>query len=281
MDYFKPTTLTEALELRRSTAGAMFIAGGTDLMVRFRKEGRQRPSALISLRNVEGLHGIQVSPEVVRLGALTTMGDIARHAGLAAACPALVLAARRVGSPQIRNVATVGGNLCNASPCADTAPPLLVQDAWVELSDAKGSRKVGLEYFFTAPGETGRTPGEVLTAICLRPLGPGQGSAFRKKGRVRMDLAQASVAAFVEMEGDTCRAARLAAGSVAPTPVLLEQAAAVLTGARLSDEVLQKAAAAAEAEVSPITDIRSSDWYRRRIVGVYVKRLVQDLRGAS
>ena len=181
MEYYKPTTLDEALELRRTTAGALFIAGGTDLMVRFRKEGRARPPALISLRSIQELHGIQVGDEVVRLGALTTMGDVVRHTALAAACPALMQAAGRVGSPQIRNVATVAGNLCNASPCADSAPPLLVHDAWVELAGSESTREVGLEHFFSGPGETGRTPDEVLTAICFKPRSANQRRARKSQ----------------------------------------------------------------------------------------------------
>ena len=248
--YHRPANLAEALALMAANDEAGFVAGGTDLLV----PGSHPPPTLISLRSVRELTGIdETHGGETRIGAATTITDVARHLNLAARYPVLVAAARRLGSEQIRNVATVGGTLCRAAPCADLAP---------------------------GPGETGLAPGEVLAAVRLHGPRPGAVGRFLKKGRVRMDLALASVALLLEADGTRCRRIRIAAGSVAPTPLRLRPVEALLEGADVTDAVLQEAAALAAETVRPITDIRSTESYRRRIVGVYVKRgILQALAG--
>lgn len=275
--YHRPASLDEVLGLLASSDDAACIAGGTDLLV----PGSPPPPILVSLRSVPELTGIASSDTAgTRIGAATTITDVARHPGLAADYPVLVAAARRIGSEQIRNVATVGGNLCRAAPCADLAPPLFVLEAHAEIVGAGGTREVPIEEFFTGPGATCLAPGEVLAAVRLEPPRPGAVGRFLKKGRVRMDLSIASVALLLEAEDGRCRRIRLAAGSVAPTPLRLQPVEALLEGAELTDEVLGAAAALAAETVKPITDVRSTESYRRRIVGVYVKRgITQALAG--
>ncbi|MFQ5844440.1 MAG: FAD binding domain-containing protein, partial [Planctomycetota bacterium] len=185
----------------------------------------------------------------------------------------------RLGSPQIRNVATVGGNLCRAAPGADLAPPLLVHEARVRLRGAAGSRDLPLEEFMLGPGETCLGPGEVLGAVLLDPPPAGARTVFLKKGRVRMDLSLVSVAVLLELEGKRCRRARVAAGSVAPTPLRLRRVEALLEGRPITPAVAAEARAAAAAEVAPITDVRATESYRRRIAGVFVERALSRLLG--
>ncbi len=195
--------------------------------------------------------------------------------------PALIDSMRPFGSRQIRNMATLGGNLCNASPGADAAPPLLVYEATVELRDRNGTREMPLEDFFVGPGETALRPGEVMTAILLPPPHGDVRSVYLRKGRVKMDVATASVAALVEMDGGTCVRARLAAGAVAPVPKRLIATERQVAGFPLDDAVLERASAEAADEISPITDVRSTAEYRRHLTRVLVRRALERLRTAE
>ena len=276
-DYFRPSSLAEALRLKAEVGDARFIAGGTDLMVRIR--GREvRPAALISLRNIGEIAGVTAGGGA-RIGAATTIADIARNAELCDLYPVLVQAARRVGGPAIRNAGTVGGNLCNASPCADTALPLLVLDARLEIESARGRREIPLAELFRGPRVTSLGADEVVTQVVLPAANPGARAVFLKRGRVMMDLSVASVAVLLELEGDTCAKARIAAGSVAPTPFRLGEAEKILTGRRLTADVVAQACEAAMRGVSPITDVRSTADYRRHLVGVFLRRAVFGLLG--
>lgn len=274
-DYHKPSSLDEALALQGKIPGARFIAGGTDLMVNI-KNGDERPPALISLRSIPELSGIEENG-VMRIGAMTTISELIEHPTLGERFPVLVEAARRHSGPQIRNVATIGGNLCNCSPCADTATPLLVLDAKARIRNARESRDIPIDEFFKGPGETCLASGEIMTAILLDPPRKNAKSTFMKKGRVKTDLATASIAVLLEMDGNRCRMARIAAGSVAPVPLRLTEVEELLEGNVISEEILDKARKAAEGNVVPITDIRATEEYRRRIVGVYVRRAIEKL----
>ena len=277
-DYFKPGTLAEAFALSAKIGDARFIAGGTDLMIRIR--GKEvLPKALISLRNIPEIAGVTADSGGVRIGAATTIADIAASAELARRLPVLVQAARRVGGPAVRNAGTLGGNLCNASPCADTALPLLVLEATLAIASPSGSREIPLAQLFRSPRATCLAADEIVTYVIVKAPSPTAKAVFLKKGRVMMDLSVASVAVLLELDGDTCTKARVAAGSVAPTPIRLPEAEALLTGRKLTDDVVAAASEAAMRGVSPITDVRSTAEYRRHIVGVYLKRAVYGLLG--
>jgi carbon-monoxide dehydrogenase medium subunit len=277
-DYHRPATVAAALALRAEIGDARFIAGGTDLMIRIR-DGEVRPQALISLRGVGELSGVTFDGDGARIGAATTIADLARHEELGRRFPALVQAARRVGGPAVRNAGTVGGNLCNASPCADTALPLLAHEARLAVAGPRGGREIPLAALFRGPRATSLAADEIVTQVILPAPGPGTKAVFLKKGRVAMDLSVASVAVLLELDGESCARARIAAGSVAPTPIRLPEAEAALAGRRLSDEIIAAASAAAMRGVAPITDVRSTAEYRRRIIGVYVRRAVLGLLG--
>ena len=275
-EYHKPTTLEQAWELQAAIRGARYVGGGTDLMVKIRR-GDLRPDALISLRGIADLRGLDLDADPLRIGAMTTIAELESDPAVARRLPALHQAARVLGSRQIRNVATIGGNLSNASPCADTAPPLLALAALVVIAGPDGERELPVERVFRGPGGTCLEPRQLVREIRIDPPAPGARGVFLKKGRVRMDLGLASVAAVVELDGETCTRARLAAGSVAPTPIRLRRVEQLVEGRRLTAELLAEARRLAFDEVAPITDIRATEDYRRQIVGVYVERALARL----
>lgn len=274
-EYHKPATVAEAIRLREATPGARFIAGGTDLWVRMRR-GYEAPPELVSLRAVRELSDLDLG-EPARIGALVTLADLARSAGCRGRFPALVDAALAMGSVQVRNVATVGGNLCNASPAADLAPALLAYDARAEIRSAKGRRETALADFFLGPGRAALEPGEILAAVLVPSPGRGARSAFLRRGRVRMDLALASVAVRLEEDGGVLKGVRVAVGAVAPTPRRLPEVEALLEGRRPEPALFAEAGRAAAGCVAPITDLRASEGYRRHLVGVFVRRALERL----
>lgn len=276
-EYSRPKTLAEALE-QVSEAGSRCIAGGTDLLVALRKKKRSAPTRLVSLRSLAELNGIREEDSGLRIGACTPLTDILKHPA-AKNYPALISALRVLGSRQIRNVATLGGNLCNASPAADSAPPLLVYDASVELAGPSGNRSLALCEFFLAPGRAALQPGEILTSVLLpRPKGEAR-SCFLRRSRVAMDLATVSLAAGYRLRDGHLTDLRLAVGAAAPTPSRLAQTEAFLEGATPDPETLRRAAEIARGEVSPISDLRGSEWYRRELVGVFLARALRTREG--
>ncbi|MFC2164928.1 FAD binding domain-containing protein [Acidobacteriota bacterium] len=274
-DYYKPISLEKALTLKRKHPDAKYVAGGTDVMVQI-KNRDICPSALISLRNISELSSIDINGSA-RIGAAVTIRDIIQHPELGNTFPLLVEAAKRLGSVQIRNVATIGGNLSNCSPCADTATPLLVMEAKVKLQNPETTREMPVVDFFQGPGASCLITDEIMTQITIDPPSENAQAVFLKKGRVKMDLAVASVAILLELEGDKCLKARIAAGSVAPVPLRLRKVEELLEGKAIQTDLIAEAQRLAEESVSPITDIRSTEEYRRKIVGVYVKRGLEKL----
>jgi carbon-monoxide dehydrogenase medium subunit len=274
-EYYKPQSLNEIWELREKIPGARYIAGGTDIMVRVRK-GILAPEALISLRAVPELKNIS-SGEDIRIGAATTMTELIEHPQLESVLPVLVQAAKTIGSVQIRNVGTIGGNLCNCSPCADTAPALLVLEARAVVCSVQHTREIPLHNFFVGPGESCLAPQEILVELRMDKPNSTVKAIAMKKGRVQLDLALASVAVLLELEGNHCKKARLAAGSVATVPLRLREVEKVLENAEITEEKVREAQKVAMESVSPISDVRSTADYRRHLVGVYVKHGIQKL----
>ncbi len=278
--YLKPGSMDKVFRLKEDMPEAFIVAGGTDLMVKI-KNREIAPRALISLRSVAELQGID-SRGAVCIGSMTSITDLVNSEILRSRYPVLVEAARRLGSPQIRNVATLGGNLCNCSPCADTATPLLVLEARALLQSPRGSREIPLFELFRQPGETCMATDEVLTRVLIPAFnatrkGSGLRAAFFKRGRVRMDLAIASLSVLIQTEGGRIQKARLAAGSVAPVPLRLARVEELLEGEKLKSSLIAEARRLAEESVTPITDIRSTAEYRRHIVGVFVSRALERL----
>jgi carbon-monoxide dehydrogenase medium subunit len=276
-DFLRPKSLEEALHLKKTIAGAKFISGGTDLIVQIKNRELQ-PPALISLRSIPELATIEVNGSA-RIGALAPISEIIQHPELGPKYSVLAEAAERLGSVQIRNVATIGGNLCNCSPAADMALPLLVLEAKVRLQTSKAIREIPLEEFFTGPGKSCLASDEILKDILIDAPHQNAKAAFLKKGRVKMDLAIASLAVLLEMKGRRCLKARIAAGSVAPVPLRLSKVETLLEGNDISENLVSKAQQLATKIVSPVTDVRATEEYRRHVIGTYIKRGLEKILG--
>ncbi len=273
--YYQPQSLDEAFGLMEKYEGrARYVAGGTDAMIRVKQKIWQ-PEALISLRWVEELCGIKKTGNSLRLGSMTLWREIETDPLVASHCPALADAAPMVANPQIRNVATVGGNLCNAAPSADGAPPLMVMEAVLTISGPHGEREVPISEFFKGPGQHCMQPGEVLTAITIPEMPMHTGMAFLKSGRVTQDIAVANVAVYVQMEGRVCKKCRVAAGAVGPVPMELQGVESFVEGKEITQDLLLEIQDKAAGEVTPITDVRSTEIYRRTVTGVMVKRAIE------
>lgn len=273
-DYYQPQTLREAFQMMEKNRGrAWYIAGGTDLIIRIKRKAVE-PDALISLRGVSELKGIRPN-QGLSLGSTTLLRDVKRDSHIARNYPALCQAVGWLANPQIRNVATVGGNLCNAAPSADCAPPLLVLEATATLAGPGGKREVPLSAFFTGPGETCMDPTEVMTGLHIPQPEKGTGMASQKIGRTAQDIAIANAAALLVMENGKCCKCRLAVGAVAPTPLRLTSVEAAVEGQEIGPDLLNHAASMVRETVSPITDVRATEEYRRHISGTLIKRALE------
>jgi len=279
-DYHEPSSVREAVDLgARFGADGSFLAGGTDLLVQMRR-GQILPRHLVSLHRVPGLDAIELNG-TLSIGALVTHRRLERTAEFRGALAALAEGARVVGGHQIRNVATVGGNIANASPAADVVPVLLALDAAVTVVGPDGERSLPLETFASAPGVTARRPGELLTRVGCPRLPPHSGTAFLKAGRRRaMEISLVCVAVRLTLDAgrERCLEARIALGAVAPTTVRAHAAERSLRGRPLTDQALAEAGRAAAAECRPITDVRASARYRALLVATLVPRALARCR---
>ena len=275
-DVFVPAALDDAIGFMSENAGtAMPIAGVTDVLIDTRI-CRASPEWLVDLSPLGALAGIEVDGETVRVGALTKIRAIELDEELARRAAALVEAARVLGSVQIRTMATVGGNLCHATPSAEMPPALLVHDATAEIAGPDGGRSIPLADLFAGPGRTTLGPGELLTGLRLRAPAAAAGSCYlRQTVRWSMDLAGVGVAASVETDGEKVTRARVALGAVAPVPLLVPEAADAVVGSELASEAADEAGARAASACSPITDARGTQQYRRDVVSVLVPRALR------
>ncbi len=273
--YVRPRSLGEALEILAENPEAAPLAGGTDLLVDM-KLGRRRPGILVDIRMLDELRGITVDNNHVVIGAATTLEEILGSPVVAEKLPLLREAVYNMASWQIRNIATIGGNLCNASPAADTAPPLLVYGAQLIARSRRGERTIAIEDFFHGPRKTALERDEILAAIRV-PIPPeNHGAAFIKLGRRNsFTLSIVGVAAALTL-GDDGRVSwiRIALNSVAPTPVRARSVEAALYGKTLSMEAVEKAADKVIGDISPISDVRASKKYREEMARVLVREAV-------
>jgi carbon-monoxide dehydrogenase medium subunit len=275
-DYLEAASVEEALTwLAQYNGNARLLAGGTDLIVMM-KMGRVNPRAVINISHIPGLSEIKTNPDgSVSIGALVSIHALATDRLMRRRYPALVEACRSFGSTQIEVMGTIGGNLCNGSPAADTAPVLLTLCAEVTLANRQGRRILPLEKFFLGPGKTVLQPDEMLVEITLPAPSPGSTSVFLKASRVIADLAKASLAISLSRQDGRISECRVAMGSVAPTPILLPRVAEALIGHAYDPELATEAGALAAESISPIDDVRSSAWYRRQIANVMLQDALQ------
>jgi aerobic carbon-monoxide dehydrogenase medium subunit len=274
-EYLKPTAIGEARQfLDQYGEQAKVIAGGTDLMVQWKKK-LISPGYFVSLRNIPELNFIDLN-RGLRIGSATTHRKLELSGEIGHAFPVISDAVKNLGSVQVRNSATIGGNICNAAPSADTAPPLLVLDTQVKIVGPAGERSVPITEFFTGPGRTVLQTGELVTEFSIPAPLARTGMAYWKQTRRKaMDLPILGVAALISFEEDlkTCKVARIGLGVAGPVPRRALKAEAFLEGKTVDEKVLDEAGRIASEEASPRTTIRGSEWYRRHMIRVLVKRV--------
>jgi len=276
-EYLSPKTIKEACRLlAKHKDKARVVAGGTDLLV-IMKHKEVTPQYVIGLKGIPNLDYIKADAKGLRIGALATLKSVADSRDVRKRFPFLADTARKMATAQIRNMGTIGGNLCNAAPSADTAPPLICLGAKAKLVGPNKERVVALEKFFAGPGKTVLRAGEILTEIQLPNQPAHTGGAYLKLSRLAVDLAVVGVAALVTLKGKDglCSEARIALGAVAPTPVRANKAEGMIKGKKIKDDIIEKASRMAAQEARPITDVRGSAFYRKEAVKVLTTRAIR------
>jgi CO/xanthine dehydrogenase FAD-binding subunit len=272
---FIPQTLSELWQILEAEPGAALYAGGTDLLVRMRN-GLTRPNQMICLERIEELKGVEDRGKEIFIGPCATLSNLLESPLVRNHFPILINGLKVLGSPSIRNMGTIGGNIVTASPAGDTLPPLYVLRTELELRTKDFSRRIPIKDFIKGPGETNLVPGEALTAIFIRKQQNFNLHHYEKVGqRKALAIAIVSLAALLKIsEEGIVEEVRLAWGSVAPTVVTSTEIEAMIIGCHLSRQVLEKAAQMARAMVKPIDDIRAGADYRRQVAGNLLLRLV-------
>lgn len=272
-DYLEAGSIDEACTLLLKYDGkARLIAGGTDLVVLMKME-RTAPQVLINISRIPGLDEILVhsSDGTLSIGPLATIYQLHTHPVVRARYPGLAEACASFGSTQVEVMGTLGGNICNGSPAADTPPILMAYCAQLLLAGPKGKRILPIDEFFLGPGKTALQPGEMLVDVSIPSPDPGTGSVFIKTSRVAADLAKASLGICLTRQGNTITGLRMAMGSVAPKPIRLPRTEALLIGQVFTPELAARAGECVAEEISPIDDVRSTAWYRRQAANVMVQ----------
>jgi len=275
--FFKATDPQEACDLLAQYGGkARLLAGGTDLMVAVNQR-QLSPEVLVYLGD-SGLNYINAESDNLVIGAATPFTDIMGSALVREEAPLLAEVISHIASPAIRNVGTIGGNLANGSPAADSATALLALGASLRLVSKAGERVVAVEEFFTGPGETTLEPTELIQEVIVPKQAGGAKWAYRKLGkRKAQTLSIVSVAIYCPSDGGQCQGVRIALGAVAPTPTLATEASAILEGKALDEKLIDAAAKAAADATNPVDDVRGSAWYRRRATEALVKQLLAQI----
>ena len=278
-DYLEPQTLDEAHSmLQQHGDRARIVAGCTDFLVRWRT-GFWTPDFVVNLLHIPGLNMIRFDPiDGLRIGALVTIQDLEDHPAVREHYPALATGATSFAGVQVRNLATVGGNVCNASPAGDTLPALLALDTQCRINGPAGERWLPLDQLFAGPGRTNLQPAEILTEFHLPAPPPNSGSLYIKHSpRGAMDISAVGVASSVSLEspGGPCVAAGIALGAVAPAVIRVPSAEAMLQGQALTPALINAAAEEAQRVATPIDDVRATGNYRKAIVAVLTRRTLQ------
>jgi carbon-monoxide dehydrogenase medium subunit len=271
--YEAPANVEEAVRLLAADAEAKVIAGGTDLLVQVRG-GRSAPSAYVDIKRIPELSRIQIDSSGLRVGAAVPAVEIYGNETIRQLWPGLAEATDLIGSTQIQGRATWSGNLCNASPAADTVPALVAVGAEVRIAGPSGERTVPVEGFTTAPGRNVLQPGELVVEFIVPAPAPRSSDAYlRLIPRTEMDIAVVGAGVAISLAADgSVSSARVVLGAVAPTIVRVPDAEAALVGSRLEDSTLEQVATAAAAAANPIDDKRGTIEYRRQVAGVLAKR---------
>lgn len=274
VDYRAPESIEEAIKLISSSEKpARIMAGGTDLIIQLKGQVGN-PQMVVDIKKVPELLESRLTKTELIIGPSQCCAEFTSQKDIKAVFPGLVEAAYLIGSTQVQGRASIGGNLCNSSPAADTIPALIAVGAMCTIDGPNGTREVAVENFVTGVGTNCMEKGEILTAIKVKQPEKGTADAYlRMIPRTEMDIAVAGAGVSITLDSQgTCTAARVAIGAVAPTALLVPKAAEALIGTSVDDAALEKAADAARDAASPITDRRGTKEYRTHVVGVLVKR---------
>jgi aerobic carbon-monoxide dehydrogenase medium subunit len=281
-EYFRPKTVNEALDLYAQNAmAAKLLAGGTELVNEMRM-GKTEPAQIIDLKFIPSLDYMELGKEGVKIGALYRVRDAERSAVLQQS-PYSVLsyAASTLGSPQVRNKATIVGNLCRCSPSADMIPPLIALGAVARIMTSQAlERRMPVEDMLLGPGRTSLNQGEIVTDLEIPPMADNAGCTYCKLSpRKSLDLAVVGVATMVRLnpQHSECLEARIALGAVAPTAIRARMAESMLVGRRLTPKLIEEAAQRAAEEAKPIDDVRATAWYRQKMIAVATKRAISQV----
>jgi carbon-monoxide dehydrogenase medium subunit len=277
-EFIEPETFEEVYQIVEKNRGdAVLIAGGTDLLVNMKKK-TIKPKILVSLEKINSLKQINYSdPEGLTLGSMVTINELSGNPLIRQKFLLLSIAAAKIGSLQVRNRATVGGNICTARPAGDTIGPLLAYGAKVQLVKGKENRWETLEKFITGPGKTTKKEGEVLAAIIIKPFADNTGVSYIKYGvRKAMEIAMVSITTSLTFDGNKCQAASIVLGAVGPTFIRSIDAEESLRSSEVTLSVAEKAAELAAACCTPITDVRASAEYRRELARILTKRGIME-----
>ncbi len=275
MQFHTPSSFDDAVALAAQAEGTTrVLAGGTDVLVQLRSD-LVTPDTLIDLKHIEGVRDIRQNPDGSwHIGVSVSGAQMTEHPTLAGEWPGVVEAMDLIGSTQIQGRATLTGNLCNASPAADSVPAMVAAGVTVTATGPGGSRTIAAEDVPTAPGRTSLAKGEIISAVQIPARGKHGGDAYlRFIPRTEMDIAVVGCAVNLRLDGDTVTEARVALGAVAPTVLLVQEAADAIVGTTLDDAALSNLAAAAEAACKPITDKRGTIKFRTHVAGVLAKRV--------
>jgi carbon-monoxide dehydrogenase medium subunit len=283
MQYTAPTTTAEAVNLLAGNPDtARILAGGTDILVQLRA-GVVAPELLIDIKHIKGLRDIVSAEEGLRIGAAVSGAELGEHKEARARWPGVVEAAELIGSTQVQGRCTIAGNLCNASPAADSVPAMVAADAIARIIGPNGTRDCAVADIPVAPGRTSLAQGEFITSILLPNRPKSASDAYlRFIPRTEMDIAVCSAGISLELDkSKICIAARVALGAVAPTVLLVKEAADALIGSTLDDAALQNLASACSSACAPIDDKRGTVEFRTDVVGVLARRAALIAKGRA
>ncbi len=280
-NYLSPCSLDDAVRAL-ADGDVTVLCGGTDLMPQMEAGQREYASTLMNIRRIEGLAEITLTGDTCRIGALTTVSEILTSQLLDEVAPVLVAAADQFASDQLRNAASIGGNICNASPAGDMIIPLLLLNAVVELASwqdgAIQTRLISLHEFFKAPGKTVRQNNELFAAVLFDKPPPGFVAHFCKPGpRPALEIATVSIGIGGVLEDGVFSDVRAAMGAVAPTPIRARRVETTLEGLPLNADNIRAASVSAGEDATPIDDVRASSWYRDHLVRVLTKEVLNDV----
>ncbi len=282
-EYIAPRTIKEAVKiLSKSKEGTHVMAGGTDLLVKMRHRVL-KPKSIVSLKKIKGINKIKFDVKKgLTIGATALLADVASHKKIKKHFPTIAKAAGSTANVQVRNMGTVVGNLCNASPSADNAPTLLAMNAVVQIAGPDGDRELALDRFFLGPGITALEKGEIVTAVFVPMPATFTGTAYHSLSqRGLMDCSAVCAGAMVTMEKEICKDARIFIGACAPIPMAAEKAANMLVGKKMTDSFIKEAAVVASGEATPISDVRASAKYRWKMVTVLTIKALIDARNMA